>query len=297
MAVIAFIGSFGSGCTAISDILINDHKYKRISLDTFVRGDFIQVKGRKPANRTELYDFADDQRMRLGTDNYAKLALDSVKGGGGNLIINDLKHVDEVLYAKRKFPKIIIFGVRADKEERWERLKKEYKDEKRTFEKDDQREQGINDASPYRQSMNKCFGKANVIMKSPAGTIAKGNQQTEDLIDVLVEKIAWYTKHPPSEAAPEIIDVTTPHPQTRWKFRPPSAMTITMSAAAVIGGGILGAVGYAISSRNTVSQTIFSHISIGLVAGAIIGLLGLIAYGQMLKYRKPDTSEEETDEQ
>jgi len=296
MAVIAFVGSFGSGCTAISDILIADHKYRRISLDPFVRGDFVQTRGRRPMNRTELYDFADSQRMRFGTDYYAKMALDPIKGGGGNLIINDLKHADEILYAKWKFPKIIIFGIRAEKDERWERLKNEYKGDKRAFEKDDQREQGINDASPYRQSMNKCFGKVNVIMTSPGGTIARGNQQTDDLVDVLMEKVAWYSKHPPSEAAPEIIDMTAERPEKDWEFNPPNVMTLMMSAVAVCGGGVLGAVGYAVSPKNAVSLTIFTHIGFGVVAGAVLGLAGLIIYGHMLKYRKPDTAGEEASE-
>ena len=296
MAVIAFVGSFGSGCTAISDILINDHKYQRISLDTFMRVDFFKVTGRNPVNRTELYDFADEQRMRNGTDYYVKMALDPIKGGGGNLIINDLKHADEVLYAKRKFPKIIIFGVRAEKEERWGRLQKEYKGDKRAFEKDDQRELGINDESPYRQSMTKCFGKVNVIMKSPAGTIAKGNQHTEDLMSVLIEKIAWYSKHPPSESAPEIVDIAEARPHKRWEFNPPNAMTVAMSAAAVAGGGVLGAVGHAVAPKNAVPLTISTHIGIGIIVGAIIGLVGLVVYGHVLKYRTPDATEKETDE-
>ena len=297
MAVIAFIGSFGSGCTAISDIFINDHKYKRISLESFIRGDFIQAKGKKPVNRAELYDFADDQRMRYGTDYYVKMALDPIKGGG-NLIINDLKHADEVLYAKRKFPKIIIFGIRAEKEERWERLKNEYKGDKRAFEKDDQREQGVNDESPYRQSMKKCFGKVNVIVKSPAGAIAKKNQHTENLMSVLRKKIAWYSKYPPSEAAPEIVDVTAERPPQKWelKFSPPSAMMLAMCVAAVFGGGVLGVVGHAIAPKNAVPLTIFSHIGIGMTVGVIISLLGLILYGHMLQYQTPEATTKKTDE-
>jgi dephospho-CoA kinase len=295
MTVIAFVGSFGSGCTAISDILIADHKYKRISLDTFVRGDFIQTRGKKPVTRTELYDFADAQRMRFGTDYYAKMALDPIKGGGGNLIINDIKHADEVLYGKRKFPKIIVFGIRAEKNERWERRKDEYKGDKSVFEKDDQREQGINDVSPYRQSMNKCFGKVNVIMTSPGGTIAMGNQHTEDLIEVLIEKIAWYSKHPPSEAVPEIVDVTAERAKKENRFGLHGQMTLTMSAAAACGGGVLGAIGHAIAARNAVPLTIFTHICIGAVVGAILCLAGLIAYGQRLKYQNLDLTEEETD--
>ena len=297
MSVVAFIGSFGSGCTAMSDILINDHKYKRISLEPAIRGDFFQVKGKRPVNRTELYDFADEQRMRCGTDYYAKMALDPIKGGGGNLIINDMKHADEVLYAKIKFPKIIIFGIRAEKEERWERLKHEYTGDQRAFEKDDQREQGINDESPYRQSMKKCFGKVNVIMKSPAGTIAKGNQHTDDLMSVLMEKIAWYTKYPPSEAAPEIVDMATARPPKKWEFSPPNVMMAAMSAAAIVGGGVLGAIGHMIAPKNAMSLTIFSHIGIGIAAGMIISLACLILFGHMLQYHTPDTTEEKSKEE
>jgi hypothetical protein len=262
-------------------------------LEPFIRGDFIQVKGRKPANRAELYDFADNQRMRNGTDYYAKTALDPIKGGGGNLIINDMKHADEVLYAKRKFPKIIIFGVHAEKEARWERLKNEYKGDRPAFERDDQREQGINDQSPYRQSMNKCLSKVNVIMKSPAGPIAKGNQHTDDLLSVLIAKIAWYAKHPPSEASPEVIDGTAARPLQKWEFTPPNAMTVAISAAAVIGGGVLGAVGHAIAPKNAAMQTIFAHVGMGVAAGIVISLVCFIVYGHMLKYQSPDTKKDD----
>ena len=139
MAVIAFVGSFGSGCTALSDILVKGHKYNCVSLDAVWRSEFYKTVGKKPANRVELYDFADEQRMRFGTDYYAKAAFDAYKGSSANLIIIDMKHVDEILFAKRKFPKIIIFGVLTEKADRWERVKASYKDDRNAFERDDKR--------------------------------------------------------------------------------------------------------------------------------------------------------------
>ena len=296
MAVIAFVGSFGSGCTALSEFLMKGHKYSRISLDTVIRGDYFKATGKKPSSRIALYDFADEQRMRFGTDYYAKMAFDSFKGSSANLIINDMKHVDEILYAKRKFPKIIIFGILTEREHRWERLKESYKDDKNAFDRDDKREQGINDASPYRQSMNKSFAKSNVIIRNQSSIIAAGHPHTESLMSVLLEKIAHYSKHPPSESAPEIVDMAVTTREWKWNFGPLQIIAVSMSIAALIGGVVVGIVGYAISSRNAMALTTFTHIDIGAAVGAILCLVCLIVYGELLKRRKSKKTEEDTEE-
>jgi dephospho-CoA kinase len=289
MEVIGFVGPFGSGCTTISDILRKEKKYTRISLESLIRDHFKVEKGRSPKNREELYIFADEQRARQGPDFYAKMALDNFKGGG-NVIIDDIRHAAEARYVKLKFPKIIIFGIQAEKAERWNRLKKSYNDDRDAFEKDDKREQGV-DVSPLRQSMKACFSKVNVIINNQGGVIADGNPYTEELKSVLLEKIAHYTKHPPSEAKPEVIDVIVRPKKSRWEL--PAKMTSMIAASAVVGGGIMGAIGYMLAPNSTVTQTVITYSSVGAKIGAAICLAALIVYGAVWRYRKPDTQEDE----
>ncbi|MDR0328104.1 MAG: hypothetical protein LBI05_07415 [Planctomycetaceae bacterium] len=291
MAVIAFVGPFGSGCTAIADLLIKEKKYKRISLDSCVREDFYKAKKRHPSNRSSMYDFADDQRLRYGVDYFAKLALDTIKGGD-NIIIDDMKHVAEIRYAKLKFPKIIIFGVQADVAERWDRLKEFYREDKAAFDLDNTRELGSDGGMPFRQNVKACFAKSNVIVNNQGGIIAVGNAYTEELTSELIEKIDWYSKYPPSEASPVIIDAAANLKAWEWKWSQRGRMALTIVLSAVIGGGIFSVIGYAVAPRNAVVLTTLTHLGFGIKVGAVVCLIGLIIFGYVWKARKSKSDDD-----
>ncbi len=165
--IIGLTGSFGSGCTTISDIL-KRKGFKTISISN----NFLKKEAGKEGNdlsklkrkeTRELLQTIGNKKRREDSAYLIKQFEKEIKDSSDkNIVIESLKNPDEI-YELKKFPNVFIIAVDTSFNVRVKRiLDKEYEGDYAQFKKDDLREKSEKVA--FGQHVQKCVDLADVVI-------------------------------------------------------------------------------------------------------------------------------------
>ncbi len=141
MTVIGLVGPFGSGCSTVAKI-IKEKGYILLSLSDIIREKYESEHPSDKYKRADLQLFGNEMRTRHGSDYLAKEITKKINVDDGSYIIDSIRNPNEVKYLKEKYSNFFLFGVFAEKEIRWERVKEKYENDLNEFENDDKKDSG-----------------------------------------------------------------------------------------------------------------------------------------------------------
>lgn len=193
MPIIGLVGPFGSGCSYVGHIILeNDLGYYYISLSKILREEYKKVHPEETGEikRSALQDFGDDLRESKGNDYLSKVAYEeytSLKDEHKDIAIDSIRNPDEVNYFKDRIVDFFVIGIFAEKEIRWERVKDVYHEDQAAFNKDEQRDKG--EKVLYGQRVTDAFLTSDAIVLNNDAIIRKN-----DAYQALKNKIDKYLK-------------------------------------------------------------------------------------------------------
>ncbi len=170
--IIGFVGSFGSGCSFLSERYIVQNGYKYISLSEILREEyrnpsiFEEDKRDSKPTREMLQEFGDKLRKEKGLTHLAQKALEIIQADESTpkWVIDSFRHPAEIDFFRTTFPEFYLFSIYADYETRWLRVKQKYKDNQGAFNEDDKRDQ--DEPFDYGQKVRDCFLKADIALSN-----------------------------------------------------------------------------------------------------------------------------------
>lgn len=136
--VIGITGSFGSGCTTITEVLQEYYGFKGYSLSDTLRSEWSRTKKEKPvedALRYELQDFGNELRKKSFSF-LAEKTLEKVRKEGNqdkNLVFDSIRNTAEIAFFRANFPNFQVIAVDCAEGDRWERVRKQYEERGRTY--------------------------------------------------------------------------------------------------------------------------------------------------------------------
>ncbi len=172
--VIGLTGSFGSGCTYIANNILDKKKgYRVLSLSADVLKDLFEKKTKKEwsqAHRSDKQAFGDEIRKNSGSGYLAEQAIEIIeKPQSGTTetdakwVIDSIRNPDEIRILRAYSRNFFLFGVYADKETRWDRVKNTYDNNRKAFEDNDQNDTG-DDNPKHGQKVGDCFYEADIVL-------------------------------------------------------------------------------------------------------------------------------------
>lgn len=201
MILIGLTGSFGSGCSKIAKEFLVPKEFKYYSLSKALKDYYEKEKVKDEApDRTALQDFGNSLREQHGNDFLAKRICNEIEADQGEkVVIDSIRNPGEVKYLKEKFPLFFLFGIYADADIRWERVKDTYNGDKGKFEIDDKRDAG--ESFDYGQRVRDCYLMSDIIIAN--NEEIQRNNRAKQLMDGKREKYISLIKKerefPPSE--------------------------------------------------------------------------------------------------
>jgi deoxycytidylate deaminase len=180
--IIGLTGSLGSGCTTLSEALV-DREFKRVSIPSLIKERFRKLHREKEPTqasygqdwRAELQDIGNRGRKgefvegaNAGVDHNAywvDLALGSVDPKSDDIVIAGIRNYGEVEWLRRNYPNFRLVAVYADYTTRWTRLKSTggYPNET-VFQRDDRRDSDEGDRQG--QNVQRCVYEADYVLKN-----------------------------------------------------------------------------------------------------------------------------------
>ncbi len=162
MKVVGFTGSFGSGCTKLVKDFVTKRGYQYLSLSAILKDLYSSEKG-GPFCREDLQNFGDELREKNGSDFLAKEAFKIIEQNGWNeVVIDSIRNPGEINYFSSSVTDFFLFGIYADQQIRWERVREKYRGNMKDFERDDERDK--NEKIDYGQRITDCFIMADFII-------------------------------------------------------------------------------------------------------------------------------------
>ena len=166
--IIGVTGSFGSGCSYIAENILKDKEgYTLLSLSKDVLRPLFQKQvGKDPdqSPRRELQDFGDRIREEKASDYLAQEAIKIIEENqNGRWVIDSIRNPAEVRCLRQYSRNFFLFGVYADREVRWNRVKGVYDDNRREFDNDDRNDTGEDNPS-HGQRVGDCFYAADIVL-------------------------------------------------------------------------------------------------------------------------------------
>ncbi len=170
--IIGLTGSFGSGCSYIAKNILKKRGYEILSLAEILKEEFKTQKGKDAVKspRRELQDFGDEIREEKGRDFLASKVIQQVdksvaKNESKKWVVKSIRNPSEVLAFRERSRNFFLFGVYADVEVRWNRVRGEYNNDKRQFDDDDRNDSGRNNPR-HGQRVGDCFYEADVVIRN-----------------------------------------------------------------------------------------------------------------------------------
>ena len=194
--IIGLTGSFGSGCTYVAKNLLANLGYRRISLSDLRRQERASKTGHgNGVPREGLQAFGDELRQSRGPDYLAKLAHEAIaqqsqSDASERWVIDSIRNPAEVHYLRRFSQNFFLFGIYANRELRWDRVRTGYNGNRRDFDHDDERDAG-RDSPEHGQRVEDCFAEADVVLTNEEQFTAVGNERFHSLQG----KIEGYVGH------------------------------------------------------------------------------------------------------
>lgn len=165
-AVVAITGAFGSGKSTAASFF-ETRGFKKITLSSFLEEE-LERKGQK-ITRKNLQDLGNAWRKEKGSGILAKKALEFIISSGiKKAVIDGIRNLGEVEEFKNKC-KFILLGIVADREKRFERVKKLRNRETLTwdlFNKLDFRDLGIEEENVTGLQVAKCLAISDYFIDS-----------------------------------------------------------------------------------------------------------------------------------
>lgn len=171
---IGVTGSFGSGCSTITEVLNEDHSFIAYSLSDTLKEKWSASEKGKPveeALRYELQDLGNDLRRK---NSHSYLAEETFKktSKDGNLrkllVFDSIRNTAEIAFFRSKFPDFYVIAVDCTEGDRWERVRARYDERKlgySDFRKDDERDKN-EEGVPYGQQVALCVDEADYLIRN-----------------------------------------------------------------------------------------------------------------------------------
>jgi len=192
--IIGLVGSFGSGCTTTSIFLEKVKKFHRFCLSDSIKK---LAKQRIPGfnkmdveeRRKTLQDIGDELRLK-DLAALARPVIEEIKKiKTGDIVIDSIRNPAEIEAFQKAFDNFYVFGIDAEADIRWSRLKHIYK-HKAKFDRDDERDTG-EDQPKYGQRVKECIEMADILLNNEESFNKKGKQDFK-AIDSYAQKVSDY---------------------------------------------------------------------------------------------------------
>jgi len=185
--IIGVTGSFGSGCTYVAEKIIQQSEYEFLSLSEHVLKPLFSsetTKDTEKATRRELQEFGDRTREKKGSGFLAEEIVKRIEGElegnpNGKWVIDSIRNPDEVRVLGNFCRNFFLFGIHAEKEVRWARVKDKYRGNRRDFDEDDENDTG-RDNPAHGQRVADCFYEADVVLANETDFREIGNKPFSD---------------------------------------------------------------------------------------------------------------------
>lgn len=208
--IVGLTGSFGSGCSYIGQhILCDKFNYEFLSLSGHVLKPMFKAEtGKEPdqAERHELQEFGDEIRSAKGSEYFAEQIIEKINenpiegGDQPGWVVDSIRNPAEIRALRRFSRNFFLFGVYADKEIRWERVKADYNDNRHEFDEDDQNDTG-DENERFGQRVGDCFYEADVVLTNDTTIEVLGNEDFQALAGE-VDKYVDLVQNPLSKQQP-----------------------------------------------------------------------------------------------
>jgi deoxycytidylate deaminase len=166
--VIGLTGPFGSGCSDMLSVL----KKEEFGFVPFKISDDIRdelrssnklVEKGKPGWRKVLQEHG-NRRRKENRAYWVNKVIDRIYKEGigeGNIAIYGFRNFQEVEEIRKIYPRFFLIAICAEKDERWKRVRSDYKGDYNEFEDDDRRDQ--NEDFEWGQSVQRCVDDADYV--------------------------------------------------------------------------------------------------------------------------------------
>jgi deoxycytidylate deaminase len=166
--VIGLTGPFGSGCSTMRDILAQaPFSFRPFKMADDIRREVEQMskvipKGKKGWRKVlqEHGDARRRERIRYWVDKVVE-RIDEAPIGEERIVIDGFRNFAEVQEVRKIYPRFFLVAVCADKDERWNRVRKDYAGNQNEFEDDDRRDR--DEDCKWGQSVQKCVDDADYV--------------------------------------------------------------------------------------------------------------------------------------
>lgn len=198
MYVIGVVGPFGSGCTKVANKINELKKYTVLSLSSELRELYKNENGERPT-RAQLQNYGDKIRETKGSGFLATSIIKKIKDNGQNYVVDSIRNPEEINVLRETFPDFYLFGIFADADKRWARVKDIYNNDRRKFDEDDKRDSG--EKLDFGQRVTDSFRNADIIILNNE-QVANGNDGDRTLnlkIRHNIDMIEGITKFSPTD--------------------------------------------------------------------------------------------------
>ena len=166
--VIGLTGPFGSGCSEMRAVLAQ----KEFGFRAFKISDDIRRELQDEGNLVEkgnlgwrkILQERGNGRRKKDRAYWVKKVLERIDDAGikaENIVIDGFRNFQEVQEIRKVYPRFFLVAICADKEERWMRVRSDYRGNYNEFERDDRRDQ--NEEFDWGQSVQKCVDDADYV--------------------------------------------------------------------------------------------------------------------------------------
>lgn len=166
--VIGLTGPFGSGCSKMREVLEQpEFGFRPFKISDDIREELDKesnlIKKGKHGWRKILQEHG-NKRRKEDRAYWVNKVIDRIDKAGiqnENIVIDGFRNFLEVQEIRKVYPRFFLVAICAEKEERWKRVRKDYKGGDNEFEDDDRRDQ--NEESEWGQSVQKCVDDADYV--------------------------------------------------------------------------------------------------------------------------------------
>jgi deoxycytidylate deaminase/dephospho-CoA kinase len=166
--VIGLTGPFGSGCSAMLNVLEQEEfDFVPFKISDDIRDELQKnnqlIKKGKPGWRRVLQEHGNKQRKgdRAYWINKVIKRIDEKQIGDKDIVIDGFRNFKEVEEIRKIYPRFFLVAICAEKDERWKRVRSDYKGNSNEFEEDDRRDQ--NEDFDWGQSVQRCVDDADYV--------------------------------------------------------------------------------------------------------------------------------------
>ena len=184
--ILGLTGSFGSGCSYIATNILKPSGYEFISLSEILKEMYRQEGNEEPLEpkkrKRAFQDYGDLTRRRDGKDVFAKRAIKRIQEEVNNKkwIVDSIRNPAEIKALRIFSSQFYLFGISAERNKRWMRVRLEFENDFGQFEADDHNDQG-DDSPEYGQKVGDCFQESDVVITNDEDFDAVGNTQFQEL--------------------------------------------------------------------------------------------------------------------